>query len=171
MAPEPPILVEVSSVEGDVAVTPRDLVALEDALALAFTTDALRVETKRQRAARIPAAVSLHAEELNACADPGWPKARVLACVESLSFPAVTSRPARFRKITHVLRMARRRDRDGETLALSLSTVGRQGDEQVLKQKLPRNAPPEERRAAVVEMAGLLLSGLSPRPEAGTRPR
>lgn len=167
--PDTSPLVEVSAVEGDAASTPRDMVVLEDAIALAFTDEALRVETKRQRAARIPTAVHMHAEELNACANPTWPKARVLACVEGLKFPTATTRPTKFKKVTHMLRIARKRDRKEEILALSLATVGRQGDEHVLKRTLPRDASPDERRAAALEMASSLLAGLVPRPAAPSR--
>ncbi|MEW5853094.1 MAG: hypothetical protein AB2A00_30200 [Myxococcota bacterium] len=164
---KPLALVEVSSVEGDEAATPREMVQVEDAIAIAYTNDLIRVETKRQRIARIPYSIYMHAQELNACANPTWPKQRVLNCVDSLKWPNPMPKQPRLSRITHTLRIARQKSKEGETLAVSFSAVGTGEEETVVRRTLPKDATQEERKAAALEMAAEVLAplrGVAPRP-------
>ena len=58
------LLVEVSSGEEGNGTTPREIAAREDAVALGFNSEFMRVETRRQRQSRVPPQVYWHQEAL-----------------------------------------------------------------------------------------------------------
>jgi hypothetical protein len=157
-------LVEISSngAEEGEGVTPREIQALEDAVALAFNSDRLHVETRRQRLSRTPPQVYWHQEALQACARPRWPKGRVVKCIKDITFPNPPLKAPRLLRATHLLRISRALNPDGEILALSLNQLGKNSAETVAKRQLDKTANPTDRRAAALDMATELLGPLRP---------
>lgn len=157
-------LVEISSAGADEGegVTPREIQQLEDAVALAFNSERLHVETRRQRLSRTPPQVYWHQEALQACANPRWPKGRVVKCIQAISFPNPPLKAPRLLRATHLLRISRAVNADGETLALSLNQLGKNAAETVAKRQLDNGATVTDRRAAALDMATELLGPLRP---------
>lgn len=155
-APSVP-LVEVMTTE--TIDTPREAAAIEDAIAIGFNSDELHVETRRQRLTRTPPAVYFHQQALQACANPYWPKVRVLKCVEKIQFPGPLKSP-KFIRATHILRISHARTDEGELMVMTLQTLGAPGDEQVVRRTLPRDAGPVERKGTALAMAGELVQSI-----------
>ena len=159
---EPVLLVEVSSGDEGNGVTPKEIAALEDTVALGFNSEFLRVETRRQRQSRVPPQVYWHQEALLSCANPRWIKARVIKCIQGIAFPYPAPKQPRLLRATHLLRISRAVTPEAEILALSLTPLGKNAVDQVERRELDRNATPADRRAVVLEMASKLLGPLRP---------
>jgi hypothetical protein len=157
----PVYLVEVnSSLEGGSA-TLREMAALEDAVAAAYNSDDVLVETRRQRLAQTPANVHAHVQALAECANPQWSKARVLGCVRTLTFPSPLPKQLRFVRATHVMRISHQASPGGDLLVLSLAALGPEGRDHILQRQLPVGASPTLRRTVVLDMAADLLNTLT----------
>ncbi|MBI5498572.1 MAG: hypothetical protein HY904_26460 [Deltaproteobacteria bacterium] len=153
-------LVEISSSDEGEGVTPREIAQLEDAIAMAFHSERLHVETRRQRLSRTPPQVFWQAQALQACANPRWAKARVLRCVQAITVPHPPLRAVRLTRATHQLRISRAVNAEGELIAMSLTTLGRNADDVVARRQLPPGATPTDRRATALELASEVLGPL-----------
>lgn len=161
--PEVP-LVEVGSADEREGWSPHEMQPLEDAVVLAFNGPRLHLETRRSRISRSPPAIYVHAQALQGCANPHWPKTRVIQCVRSLNFPRPHPRRPQIRRATHLLRLGRRLTSDGVLLFVTLASLGRDTTETQESRLLGPDASAGEERTALLELAGTLLRTVRPRP-------